>query len=156
MMKPSAGDPELTLQNQLESRPSRRTKESEMAAEKTFEIPEQIRTFAEKSVEQAKKAVDDFLAATHQAVAKVESSSTTVQSGALDLNKKVLSLAEENLANAFAHAQKLIQAKDPQELLTLQGEYLKSQAASFGEQVRQIGDAAAKTVSTITEKVTKG
>ncbi len=127
-----------------------------MAADKTFEIPEQIRTFAEKSVEQAKKAVDDFLAATHQAVSKVESSSTTVQSGALDLNKKVLSLAEENIASVFEHAQKLVQAKDPQEILKLQSDYLKAQAASFGEQVRQIGDAAAKTVSSITEKVTKG
>ncbi|MDK9698350.1 MAG: phasin [Siculibacillus sp.] len=127
-----------------------------MAADKTFEIPDQIRTFAEKSVEQAKKAVDDFLAATHQAVAKVEASSSTVQSGALDLNKKVLSLAEENIASVFEHAQKLVQAKDPQEILTLQSEYLKAQAASFGEQVRQIGDAAAKTVSSITEKVTKG
>ena len=78
------------------------------------------------------------------------------RSGALDLNKKVLTLAEENLANAFEHAQKLIQAKDPQELLKLQGDFLKAQAASFGEQVRQIGDAAAKTVSSITEKVTKG
>ncbi len=127
-----------------------------MAADKTFEIPEQIRTFAEKSVEQAKKAVDDFLTATNQAVTKVEASSTTVQSGALDLNKKVLSLAEENIAAVFEHAQKLIRAKDPQEILKLQGDYLKSQAASFGEQVRQIGDAAAKTVSSITEKVTKG
>ncbi len=127
-----------------------------MAAEKTFEIPEQIRTFAEKSVEQAKKAVDDFLAATNQAVAKVEASSNTVQSGALDLNKKVLTLAEENIASVFEHAQKLVQAKDPQEILKLQADYLKAQAASFGEQVRQIGDAAAKTVSSITEKVTKG
>jgi len=130
--------------------------ETTMAAEKTFEIPEQIRTFAEKSVEQAKKAVDDFLAATNQAVAKVEASSNTVQSGALDLNKKVLSLAEENIASVFEHAQKLVQAKDPQEILKLQADYLKAQAASFGEQVRQIGDAAAKTVSSITEKVTKG
>lgn len=127
-----------------------------MAADQTFEIPEQIRTFAEKSVEQAKKAVDDFLAATNKAVEKVETSSATVQSGALDLNKKVLSLAEENLSVAFEHAQKLIKAKDAQELLSLQGEFLKAQAASFGEQVRQIGDAAAKTVSSITEKVTKG
>ena len=127
-----------------------------MAADKTFEIPEQIRTFAEKSVEQAKKAVDDFIAATHQAVAKVEASSSTVQSGALDLNKKVLTLAEENIAGVFEPAQKLVQAKDPQEILKLQSDYLKAQAASFGEQVRQIGDAAAKTVSSITEKVTKG
>ncbi|TBW37341.1 phasin [Siculibacillus lacustris] len=127
-----------------------------MATDKTFEIPEQIRTFAEKSVEQAKKAVDDFIAATHEAVAKVESSSATVQNGALDLNKKVLSLAEQNLTSAFEHAQKLIHAKDPQELLALQSEFLKAQAASFGEQVRQIGDAAAKTVASITEKATKG
>ena len=127
-----------------------------MAAETNFEIPEQIRTFAEKSIEQAKKAVDDFIAATHQAVAKVETSSTSAASGALDLNKKVLSLAEENLSVAFDHAQKLIKAKDAQELLALQGDFLKAQAASFGEQVRQIGDAAAKTVSSITEKVTKG
>jgi phasin len=127
-----------------------------MADATNFEIPEQIRTFAEKSIEQAKKAVDDFIAATHQAVEKVETSSASAASGALDLNKKVLTLAEANLTNAFDHAQKLIQAKDPQELLKLQGDFLKAQAASFGEQVRQIGDAAAKTVSSITEKVTKG
>lgn len=127
-----------------------------MAAEKTFEIPEQIRTFAEKSVEQAKKAVDDFIAASHKAVDKVETSTSEVQSGALDLNKKVLSLAEANLSAAFDHAQKLIKATNPQELLALQSEFLKAQAASFGEQVRQIGDAAAKTVSSITEKVSKG
>lgn len=127
-----------------------------MATDKTFEIPEQVRTFAEKSVEQAKKAVDDFLAASHQAVEKVEASSASVQSGALDLNKKVLSLAEANLSAAFEHASKLIKAKDAQEILKLQGDFLKAQAASFGEQVRQIGDAAAKTVSSISEKVTKG
>ena len=127
-----------------------------MATDKTFEIPEQVRTFAEKSVEQAKKAVDDFIAASHQAVEKVEASSATVQSGALDLNKKVLSLAEANLSAAFDHASKLIKAKDAQEILKLQGDFLKAQAASFGEQVRQIGDAAAKTVSSISEKVTKG
>ena len=38
-----------------------------MSTDKTgFEVPEQMREFAEKSVDQARKAFDDFMGATHK------------------------------------------------------------------------------------------
>ena len=39
-----------------------------MAAQERFEIPSEMRAFAEKSVEQAKQAFDGFISAAHQAV----------------------------------------------------------------------------------------
>ena len=126
-----------------------------MAADK-FEIPTEMRAFAEKSVDQAKKAFDDFIHATQQAASKAETSATTIQAGALEMNRKVLSLAEENVAAVFEHAQKLVKAKNPEEIARLHSEFLKAQMATFGEQARLIGDAAAATVSGIAEQAKKG
>ena len=69
-----------------------------MATDKTgFEIPDQMRDFAEKSVDQARKAFDDFINVTQQAVSKVEVSADEVKSGASDVNRKTLSFAEEHV-----------------------------------------------------------
>lgn len=126
-----------------------------MAADK-FEIPSDLRSFAEKSVEQAKKAFDDFIHTAQTAASKVETSATTMQSGAVELNRKVLGLAEQNITAAFEHANRLVKAKDPEEIVRLHSEFLKNQMATLGEQARQIGDTAAATVSAIAERATKG
>ncbi|MEM1045916.1 MAG: phasin family protein [Pseudomonadota bacterium] len=112
-----------------------------------LEVPEQMRAFAETSVTQAKKAFDDYIAATQEAVSRVEKSSSDVQSGASDVNRAVLSFAEENVSAAFDLAGKLVQAKDVSEMMALQQEFLKHQMAVFGEQARVISDKTVKTAS---------
>jgi phasin len=112
-----------------------------------FEIPEQMRTMAEQSVGQAKKAFDDMMAASQKAVQKVEGSAATVQAGATDMNKKILSYAEENVAAAFAFAQNLARAKTFQDVVTLQNDFLKAQMAALGEQTRVLSDTAAKAAT---------
>ncbi len=119
---------------------------------KPFEIPEPVREFTQKSVEQARQAFDDYIAATQSAVAKLETSSADAQSGALELNRKILELAEENVASAFAHAQRLVKARDLQEVVKLQSDFLKAQMSSLGEQARVISDATAKTAASFAPK----
>ena len=46
---------------------------------------------------------------------------------------------------AFDHAQKLIQAKNPQEFLAHQSEYVKAQLAAMQEHAKEIGAAVLKT-----------
>src|SRR5881227_3637137 len=90
-----------------------------------FDVPTQMRQFAEQSIEQAKKAMDGFLSAAHKTAAALETQANTAQSGVKDVREKVMSFAEQNVANSFEFAQKLVRAKDVQELLLLQQEFLK-------------------------------
>jgi hypothetical protein len=52
-----------------------------MAAPDRFEIPPEMRAFAEKSVEQARQAFDGFISAAHNAVAAFEGQAETARKG---------------------------------------------------------------------------
>ena len=109
-----------------------------------FEIPTQMRQFAEQSVEQAKKAVDGFLTAAHKTVSMVEGQAQAAQSGARSMTDKAMGFAEQNIANSFDFAQKLVRAKDPQEVMQLQAEFVKGQIQRLTEQARELGETAGK------------
>ena len=55
-----------------------------------------------------------------------------------------MSFAEQNIANSFEFAQKLVRAKDIQEVMALQQEYLKSQMKAMSAQAKDLGAAATK------------
>ncbi|MBA5778339.1 phasin [Stappia sp. F7233] len=117
-----------------------------MADKKTgFEIPEQMRDFADKSMDQAKKAFDDFMSATQKAMSNVEGSANAMQTGTSDINRKALQYAEEHMNSAFEFAQKLVRADDVQQIMNLQQEYLRKQMEALGEQAREISDKASRT-----------
>jgi phasin len=115
--------------------------------EPIYQVPNEVRDFAEKSVEQARKAFEGFAGAAHKAL-----SSTTelpmVPPGAKDVGTKALSFAEANVNAAFDLAQKLVKAKDPQEVFQLQAEYVKSQLATIQEQTKELGAAFQRSATT--------
>ena len=117
-----------------------------------FEVPEQLRTYAEQSITQARKAIEDFMKVAQTTVSSVEGSTHQIQAGAVDLNKKMLSYAEENIAAAFDFAEKMARAKDMDEIVKLQSEFMTNRMSAFGEQTREIGDSAAKTASDVGKK----
>ena len=89
-----------------------------MAATDHFDIPQEMRAFAEKSVEQAKQAFDGFMSAAHQAVNTFEGQAETARKGAKDVTEKAIGFAERNVARSFEFAQQLVRAKDVQEVLS--------------------------------------
>jgi phasin len=109
-----------------------------------FDVPTQMRQFAEQSVEQAKKAMDGFLSAAHKTAVTLESQASTAQSSAKDVGQKVMGFAEQNIANSFEFAQKLVRAKDVQEVMALQQEFLKSQMQAMQAQAKDLGAVATK------------
>ena len=116
-----------------------------------LEIPSEVREFAEKTVEQARKAFDSFVAAAQKATAQSEAAAESMTASAKEVSSKAIGFAEANVKAAFDLAEKLVQAKDPKEILAIQSEYLKSQVASVQEQAKVLGDAVKKAVSSATE-----
>jgi phasin len=117
-----------------------------MAAQERFEIPSEMRAFAEKSVEQAKQAFDGFISAAHQAVSAIEGQAETARKGATQITEKAMSFAEQNVARSFEFAQQLVRAKDVQEV-KLQAEYVRTQLQVFTDQARELGETAGKAAA---------
>jgi phasin len=108
-----------------------------------FEIPDTMRDFAEKSVEHARKAFDDFLGAAHKAVDTFESSAQQAQQNARTMGEEAISFAEENMTASFEFAQRLVRAKNVDELMKIQQDFVERQMAVLGEHAGKIGAAGA-------------
>ena len=104
-----------------------------------FEIPNEMRAVAERNVEQAKLAFNNFMQAGQEAVSALEKRVEASQGGALDISKKAMSFAEQNILSAFAFAQKIVQAKDIQEIVRMQSLFVQSQMQVLTEQVKDLG-----------------
>ncbi len=121
----------------------------------SYDIPNELRDFAEKSVDQARKAFEGFVGAAQKAAGQADETATSVQSNAKVVGGKAIGFAEENIRTAFDHAQRLVRAKDMQEVLSLQSEYLRSQMTTLQDQAKQLGatmqNAGQSTVRTATE-----
>jgi len=115
-----------------------------MAANDRFEVPPELRTFAERSVEQARQALDGFISAAHNAMSAFEGQAETARKGARDVTEKAMTFAERNMASAFAFAHDLVRARDLQEVLRLQADYIRHQMEALTEQARELGESTSK------------
>jgi len=109
-----------------------------------FEIPTEMRNLAEQSVEQAKKAFDDFITAAQKAVTAVEGRAAGAKASTKNIGEKAMAFVEKNVAASFEFAQKVVRAKDIQELTQLQTEFVKTQMPTFVEQARALGQTVAQ------------
>jgi phasin len=109
-----------------------------------FQIPPEMRAVAEKSVEQAKQAIEGFMSAAQNTVSAMEGQAETARKGAKDMSQKAMGFAARNIASSFDFAQKLVRAKDMQEMLELQASYVRSQMQVLGEQAKELGQTASK------------
>ncbi|MGP9822082.1 phasin family protein [Salinarimonas sp. NSM] len=110
----------------------------------TFEIPAEMREMAERSVEQARMAMEGFVSAAARAMESFDAPAERMGMNPKDMREKTFGMAEANLKASFEHAQKMIRAKDPAEAMKLQMEFMQAQFALMQEQMRQLGvDASA-------------
>jgi phasin len=115
-----------------------------------FELPTDMKAFAEKSVEQARQAFDGFISAAHQAVSTLEGQTETARQSAKDVSAKAMTFAQKNVASSFEFMQKLVQAKDFQEVLKLQTDYVKTQMQVLTEQAKELGESTAQAAKDAT------
>ncbi len=99
--------------------------------EPKLEVPVELRDLAEKTIEQAEKAFGMFFDAAGRSIA-------AAPGAASDVSKQALAFTEQNMKAAFEHARKLVHAKDLEEAMRIQSEFLRSQFTNAGEHMREI------------------
>lgn len=120
-----------------------------------FEVPNEMREIAQKSVQQARSAFETFMGNARNAAESLESGAETVQSGALDVTRKTLSFAEANVQAAFDHAAKLAAATSFEEVVKLQSTYMQSQMAHLQRQMQEAGASVQQQMKEAAEAVQK-
>ena len=108
----------------------------------TEQMSQQVRDIAERSLTEAKRALDEYMEAAKRAAASVEGSVQAAQATASDVNRKAITFAEANVDAAFDFAERLIRCKDPKEILSLQQEFARAQMEQFNRQMRELGDVS--------------
>ena len=117
----------------------------------TFEIPTEMRAFAEKSVEQAKQAFNTFIAAAQHAVNTAETQVNSARTGAVEVGELALNFTKRNIASSFEFAERAVRAKDAQELTKLHAEYVSSQVSALTDQAKEISKQASKLATKTTQ-----
>ena len=124
---------------------SRADGESKMASNTgapTEQMSQQMRDMAEKSLAEAKRALDEYMEAAKRTAASIEGSVQAAQAGASDVNRKAITFAEANVDAAFDFAERLVRARDPREMMSLQQEFVRTQMEQFNRQMRELGDTS--------------
>jgi phasin len=103
-----------------------------------FEIPKEMRSMADASLEQARKAFEKWVASAEATAGSLEERGATVRAGAKDIGAKAITYAERNVEASLDYAQSLVHAKDLPEVMRLHSEYVTSQMRSLAEQASEM------------------
>nr|WP_301288598.1 phasin [Methylorubrum extorquens] len=117
-------------------------KERDVTNTPNYEVPTEMRDFAEKSVEQARKAFDSFIGAARRTADTVQGSTDLARSNATSISSRGFEYAEQNVNAAFDLAQKLVRSRDVQEAMQHQAEFVRAQFAAIQAQAKEFGGLA--------------
>jgi phasin len=109
-----------------------------------FEIPKEMRSMAEASVDQARQAFEKFVATAQQTAGSIEERGASVRAGAKDISAKAMSYAEKNVQASLDYAQSLLHAKDLPEMMRLHGDYVQAQMRALAEQASEFGQIVSR------------
>jgi hypothetical protein len=115
------------------------------------EIPQQARDMAKTSIDQSRAAFDQFMAVmtgTMEAWSKGSlSNQNTV--GFKAVQDRTMAFAKQNADSIFALASDVANAKDFQEVLSLQSKYAQTQMQSYALQTKELGLLSAKAMQSL-------
>jgi hypothetical protein len=103
-----------------------------------FEIPTEMRELAEKNVEEARVAYGQFMEFMSQAINAWSSTGAPEAGNFKALQERAVSFAKDNAERSFSLASDLANAKDMQDVVTLQSRYVQTQMQTFGIQAQQL------------------
>ena len=109
-----------------------------------MKTPKQEPTLANFN-ENAERAVEQTMAQTRGAMEQyfnfMQQAFSSSPFGGNELTEKMKSFTEANIASAQTFVQKLGQAKDFQQAMQIQAEYMQTQFQTFGEQTRSLAES---------------
>ncbi len=110
-----------------------------------IEVPEMVREFAEKSVQQAKDAYARIKSAAEETTDVLEDTYTSASKGATEFNLKALEALRVNVNASFDYARELMGSKTLADAVELSASHMRKQFEQLSAQ--------AKTLSTLAQKV---
>ena len=114
-------------------------------SEKINEQTEKMREMAQTNLDKARDAVSKYMAESQKMREKADSSIRATYSTAKEMNEKAVAFAEANVQAGFELAERLLQAKDPQEMGTVYQNHLKEQMEKMNAQFRELGNIMSKS-----------
>jgi phasin len=118
-----------------------------------FEVPEQMRAFAEKGVSQARDNYAKFkdIAETHNGT--IEAVFTTVSKGASEYSAKLMEMMKANSTATLDFAQALIGVKSPSEAMELWTAHAKHQYEAFTANAKELAELSQKVATETAEPI---
>ena len=111
-----------------------------------FEVPEQMRAFAEKGVSQARDNYAKFKDVAEGHNGTMEAVFTSASKGASEYSAKLMEIMKANTTATLDFAQELLSVKSPSEAMELWSTHAKKQFEAF--------TAYSKELTELTQKVT--
>jgi len=118
-----------------------------------FEVPEQVRAFAEKGVSQARDNYAKFKDAAETHNVTIEAVFTTASKGVSDYNAKLMEFMKANATTSLDFAQELFGVKSPSEALELWTSHTRKQFETLSVQTKELAELGQKVASETVEPI---
>lgn len=118
-----------------------------------FQVPEQVRAFAEKGVSQAREGYQKLKEAAETNNGAIEAAYTSATKGAGDFTAKVIDIAKTNTEFAFDFAQALLGVKSLPEAFELVNSHARKQFETLTAQSKDLADLTQKVATDTVEPI---
>jgi phasin len=118
-----------------------------------FEVPEQMRAFAEKGVSQAREGYAKFKDAAEAHNGTIEAVFSSVNKGASTYSAKVMEFVKANTTTSLDFTQQLFGVKSPSEALELWTSHTRKQLETFTAQAKELAELSQKITSETVEPI---
>jgi phasin len=121
-----------------------------------FQMPEQVRAFAEKGVSQARESYSKMKEAAEAHSGTVEAVMTTATKGAADYSTKLVEIARTNTNAGLDFLQSMIGVKSPSQAMELFSAFAKSQVETLTGQTKELAEMGQKIATDTAEPIKSG
>ena len=121
-----------------------------------IEVPEMVREFAEKSVQQAKDVYARIKSAAEETTDVLEDTYTSATKGATEFNTKALEALRVNVNASFDYARELMSSKTLAEAVELSATHMRKQFESLSVQAKTLSALAQKVATETAEPIKAG
>jgi phasin len=118
-----------------------------------FEVPEQVRAFAEKGVSQARDNYAKFKDAAETHNGTMEAVFTTASKGASEYSAKLVEFLKANTTSALDFAQELFGVKTPSEALELWTSHARKTYETYAAQAKELAELGQKVANETVEPI---
>ncbi|MBH5389029.1 phasin [Bradyrhizobium diversitatis] len=118
-----------------------------------FEVPEQMRAFAEKGVSQARENYAKFKDAAETHNGTVEAVFTCASKGASEYTAKLVEFMKANSSAQLDFAQQLFGAKSPTEAMELWTGHARKQFETFQSQAKELVELSQRVANETAEPI---